>query len=665
MLLYILRERRSTLLTQKDNNSSNQQTDVRVHGDNKQENVSRETSTSSDKKHLFGATKRAIEKKQRDELKRQTALQGIRKKGGITADNPYDFDNPSFSELYRDFRRNKLSVVESCYNALYLWCSDNYYSSGVPLKSKYKNIYAHPSAWFRNASHMWKHNGWSIAMKALEIIPSITRTSMDADEKRKKSADNLWKALEYSHKSSGKALGFMISFLSFAGIAAIIALWSSSAQKLDAIPALALYIDNNYVGEVLAVSDAEKALDSVEESLSLNYGMSYKLECDISYVPTTIVKGSNLSSAKLSLAFSDAARKHMSAGYGLYAYDVLIAVAPDRTWIDKSIEESLNVRLSEQLRKDDSIEKVSYHNFIIREGHYPDDFFDSHDDIRYLFSLPPLSEVQNSENTTDSKKHDDEISNYLSVSEKTTLLTGGDMAAAGDVAESGQSSAHQISIETVITKTKTLNEAIPFGTEYIYDETMAQNKQIVQSSGKNGSKTAVYLIDYVGDKEISRHLMSEVINSEPINQIVVKGTRELTEEEKRVMSTGKYIFPSKGEHSSSYGWRTFGGYNEFHKGLDIRSNAGLELVASDGGKVIQARNRGDGYGLCILIEHDDGTITRYAHCSKLLVKEGQSVAQGEYIADMGRTGQASGVHIHFEMIKDGVTVNPIDYLEEP
>ena len=94
----------------------------------------------------------------------------------------------------------------------------------------------------------------------------------------------------------------------------------------------------------------------------------------------------------------------------------------------------------------------------------------------------------------------------------------------------------------------------------------------------------------------------------------------------------------------------------------MRSDKGLVLVASDGGEVIQASNKGEGYGKCILIKHDDGTITRYAHCSNLYVEVGQKVAQGEYIADMGATGQVTGVHIHFEIIKDGITVDPLDYL---
>lgn len=634
-------------------------TDVPLSDENTDiDNVSRETIIE----RFFAGKKKPSAKRVEQERKKQDELAKVRRKGGITDDDPFDFNNPTLSELYDDFRKNGLSVVESGFNALYLWCNDNYYSSGVPLKNKYKNIYAHPSAWFRNASHMWKHNKWSVAVKLLEIVPAVSAFFSKLGLKRRRAKESFWKTFEYSHHSSGKALGFLLTLMSLAGTAAIIVTWSVHAQSVRQVPALELYIDSAYVGDILAVSEAEAAIDSIEDTLSFNYGMSYKLECDVSYKPTSIPKGTNLTPTKLSLAFSDAAHKHMSAGYGLYAYDVLIAVAEDRTWIENSIEESLDRRLSAEQRKNENIEKVSYHNFIIREGSYPDEFFDSHDDIRYLFSLPPLSEAGEVHEEGAQQEPSAEISDFVSVSDKATLLTGADSATSSDVSENPSDTSHQISIETVVTKAETVAEVIPFDTVYVYDEELAENKQYVKSKGRNGSKTSVYLIDYVGDSEISRHLLNEVIISEAVPQTVIKGTRPLTEEELRVKSTGTYILPSRGEHSSGYGWRTFGGYHEFHKGLDIRSNAGLELVASDGGKVIQARNRGDGYGLCILIEHDDGTITRYAHCSKLLVKEGQSVAQGEHIAEMGRTGQASGVHIHFEIIKNGITVNPMDYL---
>lgn len=597
------------------------------------------------------------------ELKKKAQLDRVRKKGNITDDDPYDFNNPTLKELYKSFRLNNLSMVESAFNALYLWCYDNYYSSGVPVKNKYKNIYAHPSSWFRNAHHLWKHNKWSVAVRILDIFPAVKNFFQNMSSRRNAAADGFLKTMEYDRHSAKKAFNLFISLLSVMGIIFMVFIYQNALKKFDMVPALSLYIDGEYVGEVLSIADVESAKNSVEDSLSVNIGSSYKLDCNIEYKATKISQGSNLTQARLSRALGDVAHRQMNPGYGLYARDVLIAVSESKEVLDNCINESLDNHLTEEQKNDDSIERVSFLNLTVREGTYPKNKFNTEQQIRKMFSLPLNAEADVDKTSEDN--HDE--TNYLPVLNANTLLPvdSDDATTTSDIQSeySNEALLHQIAIETVIAKTETRTETVPFITECIgYDENMVETKETIVTPGVSGSKTASYLVEYVGDVEISRRLISEVIISEPVTQKIIKGSRPMTEEEQRVRSTGTYIFPSQGEMSSDYGWRTWGSYNEFHKGLDMRSDKGLVLVASDGGEVIQASNKGDGYGKCILIKHDDGTITRYAHCSNLYVEVGQKVAQGEYIADMGATGQVTGVHIHFEIIKDGITVDPLDYL---
>jgi murein DD-endopeptidase MepM/ murein hydrolase activator NlpD len=84
-------------------------------------------------------------------------------------------------------------------------------------------------------------------------------------------------------------------------------------------------------------------------------------------------------------------------------------------------------------------------------------------------------------------------------------------------------------------------------------------------------------------------------------------------------------------------------------------------VASSAGKVIKA-GWGSGYGYVVYLQHADGRQTRYAHLSKVLVKSGQTVAQGQRIALSGNTGRSTGPHLHFEMLIGGSHVNPLKYL---
>ena len=122
-----------------------------------------------------------------------------------------------------------------------------------------------------------------------------------------------------------------------------------------------------------------------------------------------------------------------------------------------------------------------------------------------------------------------------------------------------------------------------------------------------------------------------------------------------------YIWPAEGNLYSLFGRRitSIGSVN--HLGIDISGRSGTPIYAADEGAVIfSGWNRT--YGYYIKIEHDNGHVTLYSHCNELLVEEGERVEQGQQIARMGRTGLASGVHLHFEIIINDVNVNPLRYL---
>jgi murein DD-endopeptidase MepM/ murein hydrolase activator NlpD len=102
--------------------------------------------------------------------------------------------------------------------------------------------------------------------------------------------------------------------------------------------------------------------------------------------------------------------------------------------------------------------------------------------------------------------------------------------------------------------------------------------------------------------------------------------------------------------------------NRKHKGIDIGGSKGSPILAAQEGKVIY-RGRGfRGYGNMVLIEHGNEWATLYAHLQKIKVKQGQTVAAGAQIGTMGRTGRATGVHLHFELMKNKEPVDPIQYL---
>ncbi len=123
------------------------------------------------------------------------------------------------------------------------------------------------------------------------------------------------------------------------------------------------------------------------------------------------------------------------------------------------------------------------------------------------------------------------------------------------------------------------------------------------------------------------------------------------------------IWPTRGRISSRYGARAhpiFGGVRP-HEGIDIDAPKGTPIMAAAGGRVIRAGWK-VGYGLTLLIDHDYGYRTFYAHCSKLKVKRGDLVERGEIIALVGNTGVTTGPHLHYEVMIDGVSKNPSNYI---
>jgi murein DD-endopeptidase MepM/ murein hydrolase activator NlpD len=119
-----------------------------------------------------------------------------------------------------------------------------------------------------------------------------------------------------------------------------------------------------------------------------------------------------------------------------------------------------------------------------------------------------------------------------------------------------------------------------------------------------------------------------------------------------------YIWPVAGPVWSAFGPR----WGSFHSGIDIGAGYGASIAAAASGQVILATYRDNGYGNYIIIRHDDGSETLYAHLSEMYVSLGQYVSQGAAIGAVGCTGWCTGPHLHFEVHVGGSAVNPVYYL---
>ena len=136
------------------------------------------------------------------------------------------------------------------------------------------------------------------------------------------------------------------------------------------------------------------------------------------------------------------------------------------------------------------------------------------------------------------------------------------------------------------------------------------------------------------------------------------------EEQRNILACTPTVRPVDGGYvSSSFGYRTspFTGRKEFHKGLDISIKQGVPIIATADGVVSFSGSKGL-LGNCIIIDHGYGFVTRYGHAKKLLKKRGERVKRGDVIAYVGNTGRSTGPHVHYEVMLNGVQVNPKRYI---
>lgn len=126
----------------------------------------------------------------------------------------------------------------------------------------------------------------------------------------------------------------------------------------------------------------------------------------------------------------------------------------------------------------------------------------------------------------------------------------------------------------------------------------------------------------------------------------------------------KWPVPGYTTITSPFGWRTLYGQKDYHTGIDIGTSRkiGPAITASDAGKVVWVKKVNYGYGWHLLVDHGNGVATLYAHCSKIVVSQGDVVEKGQKIAEVGSTGNSTGPHLHFEVRIDGVQKNPQNYV---
>ena len=211
-------------------------------------------------------------------------------------------------------------------------------------------------------------------------------------------------------------------------------------------------------------------------------------------------------------------------------------------------------------------------------------------------------------------------------------------------------------INVVVVKEVTVEESIAYATEYKETANLYRGETQVVKKGTNGKKMVTYEVKETSGAVVEKTTLNEIVISEPVSAVVNKGTKAVALSSRS--GDGILNWPMSGKITSPYGTRSSG----FHSGIDIGGKIGRGVYAAAGGKVVLS-SWYYAYGNCILIDHGNGMKTRYAHLSAYKVKVGDTVERGQLIGLCGNTGRSTGPHLHFEVIVNGSTKNPINYLK--
>lgn len=197
-------------------------------------------------------------------------------------------------------------------------------------------------------------------------------------------------------------------------------------------------------------------------------------------------------------------------------------------------------------------------------------------------------------------------------------------------------------------------ESLPFNREKIDDASRKKGEESIRQKGEEGAAVRGYQVSSENGRIISQEMTSEQKVKDPVKEIVMKGTKK-----ESFIGDGTLEWPAMGGViTSKLGYR----WGKLHKGIDISGVSDKTIKAADSGKIVFA-GVSHGYGNKIEIDHGNGTKTVYGHLSSISVSKGDTIGKGDKIGVMGSTGHSTGLHLHFEVYKNGNLKNPLNYLK--
>lgn len=578
--------------------------------------------------------------------------------------------------LARRFKKNGLGKIDSYFNARFFYYTWKSEKKGRETKDYIETVAKHPMGWSKNkdAGDVYEKNAYDRYMGYMTFIAGVWGFFCAVFAPVRK----FFRSASRIGYLAGKAAGFLLC----AGAAALVATAIMTISSLT--PNLELRFDGQIVGYIDSKAAAVSAVSVLENDISSILGEPYEFTGEFGYRLVLAKTGQPLvpESELYRLIYdSPQVRGAVTTAYGLFIDGELVIAAESQDDIDRVLGELLEEN-SGDIGENGNIDFAN--NIEIIEDKYAARDVVSHDELKDIitYSAEPADGADGALYTV----ADQEVPLFGGIG---AFDYGASSSAAEDIAAIAAASSIELTPEEINTiprgfldtneynlqddilsrlmrtsastaagslkfkkvKTETYSVAVPFETRYVDSELYYKGTQTIKSNGANGENLITAEVTYISDEEVSREITGVETVKAPVDKIVLVGTKV----KPTASPTGSFIRPVKGGYISS----RFGGG---HRGVDLVVPLGSTVSASDGGTVIYA-GYSSSYGNHVKIRHNGGFVTLYAHLNSISVKYGDKVYQGQEIGKCGSTGNSTGPHVHFEIIKNGVLVNPESYMK--
>ncbi len=421
-----------------------------------------------------------------------------------------------------------------------------------------------------------------------------------------------------------------------------------SVASMDLVFAKQVISNGTPVGIVKDVDNFEKKVTELEEELDVMSDGGFNEEAELVYI-TRVCHETDITPDDEIMQNVMATYNETASGYALYVDGALVCATREEADLLSVLEAYKN----EYAIDNPDVAISFYQDVEIKNEYVPIPYLVTKEGVYSAITKTEEEQVEYIVKTNDTM-WDIAVRNDISVDEimamnpeMTDLIKEGDIIKLNEI---------EPLLQVKAVYTEIVEQNIPYENEIEYDDNMRNGLKEVIIQGADGKKMVTQEVVLVNGKQIGINVIEEEILQEAVTGKVKVGTKIVSG-----VGSGSFTRPSYGTITARYGSGGSRWSSGRHTGLDIAAPTGTSIVASDAGVVSFAGWKGS-YGYTVIINHNNGYETYYAHCSKLLVSVGETVCKGDLIARVGSTGNSTGSHCHFEIRYNGTTKNPENYL---